>query len=143
MRLNDKLSEDGLFLHDKLVCANPYQSMTTANKVSVVMTEFKRQLTSFRAIHIVPTSLASRVRIIYTGKADKDNKRTNRSKDDMCMALLFGYFFYTQYVSPHHVINKRDSHNMLRIDPQGGTVLEGGAYLPQPSFRGRKRQRNE
>jgi hypothetical protein len=150
MRMNDKLAEDGLFFHDKLVCVNPFSTMSAADRLETTLKEFRRQLVSFRAIHIVPTSLTSRVRIVYSGKADKDNQRSNRTKDDMCMALLFGYFFYTQFVSPHHLIDKRDSHHMLRIDPTGGTVLEGGAQLDaddqqrmHASLTGHKRRRDQ
>lgn len=136
MRLRDKLAEKGLFFHDKLVCVNPYQQGVSAkNKLEMVMKEFQRQLVSFRAIHIVPANLSSRVRMVYSGKADKDNKRSNRSKDDMCMALLFGYFYYTQYASKHNLVGVRDSHSMLRLETMGGTILEGGHESAVPDMR--------
>lgn len=127
MRMRDKLSEDGLFFHETIVCANPYLShMSASERLALTMAEFKRQLLSFRAIHVVPASLTSRIRIIYSGKADKDNKRSRQAKDDMAMALLFGYFNYVQFVSPHQLVSKRDSYSMLRLETAGGTVLEGG-----------------
>lgn len=126
-RMRDKLSEDGLFFNDRIVSVNPYTpNLTAAQRVASVLTEFKRQLVSFRAIHIVPQSLASKVRVLYSGKADKDNKRSNRSKDDLVMALLFGYYYYGQYTSPYNLVNTRDSYNMLKFDAHGGTVVETG-----------------
>jgi hypothetical protein len=125
--MRNKLAEDGLFFHDKLVCVNPYQTnMNAKQKLENVLKEFKRQMFSFRMIHLVPKGLGSRVKIVYTGKADKDNQRTNRTKDDLCMALLIGYFNYTRYTSNHNLVSKRDSYSMLRLEAIGGTVLEGG-----------------
>lgn len=140
MRLRDKLSEDGLFFAEKIVCTTPTHGMTAADRLAMVTKEFKRQLTSFRAIHIVPANLASRVRIIYSGKADKDNKRSNRAKDDMVMALLFGYFYYTQYTSPHALVSKRDSFSMLRMETFGGTRLEGGTEAVANDERTRRKR---
>lgn len=133
-RMRDKLAERGLFFHNKMVCVNPYQpNLTAAQKLEKAVREFKRQLVAFRAIHIVPASLRSRVQLIYSGKADKDNKRSNRAKDDMCMALLFGYYYYTQYISLNNLVNTRDSYNMLRLEAGGGTVLEGGTEYAVPN----------
>lgn len=127
MRLNDKLAEDGLFFHSQITCVNPYQhQMAPGDRVDAIMKEFQRQFYSFRAIHVVPANFGSRVRVYYTGKADKDNKRSNRRKDDLLMALLFGWFNYVQYMSPHNLVSKRDSHSMLRMEAGGGTALEGG-----------------
>lgn len=127
LRLNDKFAEDGLFFHSHVTCANPYQhQIAPSDRLDAIMKEFKRQMFSFRAIHIVPANLSSRVKIIFTGKADKDNKRSNRRKDDLVLALLFGYFYYSQYMSPHNLVSKRDSHSMLRMEAGGGTALEGG-----------------
>lgn len=139
MRMRDKLGEDGLFFADGVICTTPPHGISAADRLAIVMKEFKRQFTSFRAIHIVPASLVSRVRIIYSGKADKDNKRSNRAKDDMMMALLFGYFYYTQYTSPHALVSKRDSYSMLRMETFGGTRLEGGTEAVQPDTRKRAR----
>lgn len=131
--MRNKLAEDGLFFHDKVVCVNPFQTnMSAKQKLEAVMKEFKRQLFSFRMIHLVPKGLGSRVKVVYTGKADKDNQRTNRTKDDLCMALLFGYFNYTRYTSNHNLVNKRDSYSMLRLEMIGGTVLEGGREAAVP-----------
>lgn len=126
MRMRDKLSERGVFFHPNVVCANPYaQNVTDKQRLEATMKEFQRQLVSFRAIHLVPTNLSAPVRMVYSGKADKDNKRSNRSKDDMCMAFLFGFYFSKQYESPRNLVSVRDSHNMLRLELMGGTVLEG------------------
>ena len=126
-RMRNKFSEDGVFFNDKIVSVNPYRTnATNKQRVDAVMTEFKRQLVAFRAIHIVPAALTGQVRVIYSGKADKDNKRSNRSKDDMVMAFLFGYYYYGQYTGPLTLVNKRDSHNMLRFDTLSGTAVETG-----------------
>jgi len=127
MRMRDKLAEDGLFLHETVVCANPYSRHgTQAARIAETMREFKRQMNSFRSIHLVPTSLGHRVRVVYTGKADKDNKRSKSLKDDMCMALILGYFWYTQSSSALPYCIVRRSNNMLRLEPGGGTRVEGG-----------------
>jgi hypothetical protein len=112
----DRLAVDGLFMHDRIVCANRFNvTQTSAERLAGVLREFKRQLTSFRSVHIVPTSLNSQVRVVFTGKADKDNKRSRRLKDDMCMALLFGYFYYLRLHGPHKLVSTRTQHSMLDI----------------------------
>jgi hypothetical protein len=128
MSLDERLAVDGLAFHDKMVCANRFNtSQSSAEKLSKTLREFKRQLLSFRAVHIVPTSLGSRVRVLYTGKADKDGKRSRRLKDDMCMALLFGFFYFTRLHSAHNLVRSRNSTNMLDIDPSFGSRYEVSA----------------
>lgn len=124
LRMSDKLNEDGIFFHEKVVCANPY--LKPDERLEMAMREFKRQAFSFRAIHIVPASITSRVRVLYSGKVGADNKRAAGQKDDMWMAFLFGYFYFTQWMSSLSLVGKRDITSMLRIDPQGGTRFEGG-----------------
>lgn len=126
LRMRDKLSEDGLFFHSKIVCANPYSGATHKDKLAATMTEFRRQFYAFSAYHVVPVHIHSQVRLLYSGKIGKEGKRDKHKKDDMLMALLFGYFNYLQYISPYNLISDRDSYSMLRIDPIGGTVIEGG-----------------
>lgn len=116
LRAREKLAEDGFFLHDTIVSTNPYANKPKSEILADTLREFKRQMSSFRAIYIVPTSLQARVRMVYSGKADKDNKRSNRSKDDMCMALLFGYFYYTQFMAPHALVTSKNSQGMFHID---------------------------
>ena len=129
MRLQDKLAEDGIFLHDKPVCASPCDKVakTPAAKWRKVLEEFHRQLTSFRGVYIVPASYNARVTLVWTGKADKDGKRSNRAKDDLVLALLIGYYYCTQYNSVHNLVNKRTSFTMLRLAQFAGTALEGGS----------------
>jgi len=132
----DRLAVDGLFMHDRLVCANRFVSnQGAAERLSGVLREFKRQLSSFRAVHIVPTSLSSAVRVVYTGKADKDGKRSRRLKDDMCMAMLFGYFYYLRLHGPHKLVSTRNQNSMLDIaritDPRfnGGMQMDAADSL--------------
>lgn len=130
LRMRDKMAEDGIFFHETVTCANPYSNhRTQAQRIAETMREFKRQLRSFRAIHLVPTALGNKVRVVYTGKADKDNKRSKSLRDDMCMALLLGFFWYTQYTAALPLCTVRDSFSMLRGEPGGGTVLEGGERM--------------
>jgi hypothetical protein len=126
LRMRDKLAEDGLFFHSKIVCANPYAgSVTQAAKLAATLSEFKRQFYAFSAYHVVPVHIHSQVRMIYSGKIGKEGKRDKHKKDDMLMAILFGYYNYLQYISPYNLVSERDSHSMLRIDPRGGTAVEG------------------
>ena len=129
MRLQDKLSEDGIFFHDKAVCASPCDKTlkTPAAKWKRVLDEFFRQMTSFRGVYIVPASYNARVTLVWTGKADKDGKRSNRAKDDLVLALLIGYYYCTQYNSKHNLVNKRSPMSMLRMAQFAGTALEGGS----------------
>ncbi len=123
----DRLAVDGLFFHSNIVCAaRQNQQQTRAQVLEKTLNEFKRQLFAFRANHIVPNSLSARVRVIYSGKADKDGKRSRRLKDDMCMALLFGFFYCLRLNGPYKLVNTRDSRSMLEIDPITGAPLEGG-----------------
>jgi hypothetical protein len=98
------------------VCANPYSNLPPAALRAETLTTFQRQMKNFRATYVVPPSLLGRVRLVYSGKGDKDKKRTNRSKDDLAMALLFGYFYYTQYMSPYAIVTTRTAQNMFQID---------------------------
>jgi hypothetical protein len=116
MRAREKLAEDGFFFHDQFVCANPYSNLPPAALRAETLTTFQRQMKNFRATYVVPPSLLGRVRLVYSGKGDKDKKRTNRSKDDLAMALLFGYFYYTQYMSPYAIVTTRNAQNMFQID---------------------------
>lgn len=150
MRLQDKLAEDGIFLHDRPVCASPCdQQSTPAAKWKKVLNQFHQQLTSFRGVYIVPQSYNSRVTLVWTGKADKDGKRSNRAKDDIVLALLIGYYYCTQYNSVHNLVNKRTSFNMLRLAQFAGTALEGGSdenlaeMLRESEPRKRRRKANE
>lgn len=149
MRLQDKFAEDGVFFHDKLVCESKCDNkLSRAEKLKKVMGEFHRQLATFRGIYIIPQSFNSRVSLVWTGKADKDGKRSNRTKDDIVLALLLGYYYCTQYNSVHNLVNKRSSFNMLRLAHFAGTGLEGGdeenvAELLQESEPRKKKRRTE
>jgi hypothetical protein len=99
-RLADKLQDNALCYHEPLVTANPFvTNATQAERVRAARKEFERQLRSFRRIFILPKPLHSIVRVAYTGKADKDNQRTNRLRDDMAMALLFGVYWSGQHMA--------------------------------------------
>ena len=93
-RIKEKLQEDALSYHSPIVTANPFVATgTPQERIVAVRKEFERQLRSFRALHVLNKSLVSIGKIAYTGKADKDGQRTNRLRDDMAMALLFGVFW--------------------------------------------------
>lgn len=116
MRAREQLAQDGFHFHDKFVCANPFSNLPPQALRAETMQTFQRQLTSFRAAYMVPASLMGRVRMVYSGKGGKDNKRTNRAKDDMVMALLFGFYYYTQYISPYAIVTTRSAANMFQTD---------------------------
>jgi len=151
----DRLAGDGLFMHDRLVVANRYNtSQSASERLGATLREFKRQLLAFRAVHIVPTSLNSQVRVIFTGKADKDGKRSRRLKDDMCMAMLFGYFYYLRLHGPHKLVATRNAHSMLEINPETNPTQSAAMRLderdsadeeappmPQATFASGKRKR--
>lgn len=121
MRMREHMAQDGFFFHDNFVCANPYSNLPPATKRAETLQTFRRQLSSFRAAYTVPSSLTGRVRLVYSGKGGKDNKRTNRAKDDLVMALLFGYYYYTQHMSPYPIITLRSHRNMFQVD--GGRAI--------------------
>lgn len=116
MRAREKLAEDGFFFHRDWVAANPYSLLSPEALRAETMQTFQRQLHNFRATYIVPKSVQGRVRLVYTGKGDKDGKRTSGAKDDMAMALLLGYYYFTQYMSPYAVVSTRDSRSMFQIN---------------------------
>lgn len=118
LTMRERLAVDGVFLHNQLVCVGNYdQQKTTAAALESTMREFKRQLFAFRAVHVVPATLTGRVRLVYTGKADKDGKRSSRVKDDMAMAFLFGLFYAVRFQSDRSFVNVRTASNMLQNDP--------------------------
>lgn len=97
-RFGDLLAHDAVSYHAEMVTVNPFQTgVSPADRRAGARREFERQLRSFRRIHLLPKALSSRVSVAFTGKADKDNQRTNRLKDDMCMALLFGVYWSGQH----------------------------------------------
>lgn len=116
MRAREKLAQDGFHFHEHFVSANPYSNLPPAALRAQTMQTFQRQISGFRASYMVPASLLGRVRLVYSGKGGQDNKRTDRAKDDMAMALLFGYYYYTQHMSPYPVVSTRSSRNMFQIE---------------------------
>jgi len=97
-RFGDLLSHGAVRYHDTLVSANPFLTKNKpAEKVTMAKKELERQLRSFRRVSIMPKSLNSRVSVSYSGKVDKDNQRTNRLRDDLCMALIFGVYWSGQH----------------------------------------------
>ena len=95
-RLREKLKERAVSYAPALVSVNRFQqNMSRDEKVADAKRKFERQLCEFRMVFNVPKSVLARVSITYTGKAGKDNERTTRAQDDLCMALLFGFYYYT------------------------------------------------
>jgi hypothetical protein len=95
-RLREKLHERAVAYHHVLVCANPYQqNLSREERVAAVKQKFERQMMQFRMVFNVPQSILSKIGITYTGKAGKDNERVTNAQDDLCMALLFGFYFCT------------------------------------------------
>lgn len=126
--LQERLNVRGVKFHNQLVCANRYNKQTTPEQMlEKTKREFMRQLSAFRAVHSVPTSLGAAVRILYTGKAGPDGRRSSRLKDDMCMALLFGLYYCLRLHAPQRLVTVRNRNNMLINDPQIATQFEGGA----------------
>jgi hypothetical protein len=95
-RLREKLQERAVMYAPTLISVNPFdQSLTDAERVEEVRRKFERQMFEFRMVFNVPKSILSKIGITYTGKAGKDGERTTRAQDDLCMALLFGFYYYT------------------------------------------------
>jgi len=122
-RLQQKLAEDGFFFHKDFVCANPFSKLSKEALRTQTMQTFQRQMRGFRVTYKVSNSVQSYSRPIYSGKCDKDGKRTGRAKDDMCMALLFGYYYFTHHLSPNNLISSRSSRSMLQL--RSGHGMEG------------------
>ena len=96
-----RFAENAVSYHKTLVTANPFASanLTPAERVTAARAEFERQLRSFRKIAIMPKSLLSAIRMAHSGRADKDNHRSSRMRDDLCLAFILGVFW-----SGHHII---------------------------------------
>lgn len=116
-KLREKLRDRAICYHHNLVSANPYDeqasTLSRAERTALVKKKFERQLASFRMVFNVPKSILARIGITYTGKAGKDNERTTRAQDDLCMALLFGFFYYTQLVADVERVFLRNYRNPL------------------------------
>jgi len=99
-RVTDLLAHQAISYHSTLVTANPFlMNMPAADKAANARKEFERQLRSFRRVHLLPRSVNGRRSEAFSGKVDKDNKQTNRLKDDMCMAFLFGVYWSGQHLN--------------------------------------------
>ncbi len=134
LTFSNRLATDGIFVHETLVCANPYDTQTAhSERLASTLEEFKRQLYAFRAVHIVPKSLSARVRVIYSGKVDKDNKRSSNLKDDMCMALLFGHFYALRFFSSLPLVKMRNHLNVLDLDSVLTEISQMNAAMAQLS----------
>ena len=97
-RVDNLFAHEGVSYHGEVVTANPFANGSTRkDAAAAAKKEFERQLRSFRRIHILPKSLNGRVSMTFTGKADKDNKKSRSLKDDMCMAFLFGVYWSGQH----------------------------------------------
>lgn len=103
-RLRELLAVNALWFSDALVSANPFEGdLTREELVRRTRATFERQAYAFRKIWNVPVSLLANVSIIYSGKGDQEKKRTNRARDDLIMAILFGYYYYLElHCDPPH-----------------------------------------
>lgn len=97
--VNKRLAENAICYHSHVVSANPFTAANTPaiERVAKARKEFERQLRSFRRIMVLPKALLSAIRIAHSGRADKDNKRSGRMRDDMTLALALGIHW-----SGHH-----------------------------------------
>jgi len=99
-RLREKLSERAIMYAPSLVSVNRFQTqMTRDEKATDTRRKFERQLAEFRMVFNVPKSVLSKIGVTYTGKAGKDNERTTRAQDDLCMAMLFGFYYVTMLLA--------------------------------------------
>jgi hypothetical protein len=116
-KLREKLRDRAIRYHHSLVSANPFDEQASLlsrdERVALVRRKFERQMASFRMVFNVPKSILAKVGITYTGKAGKDNERTSRLQDDLCMALLFGFHAYTLLMADTEQIFLRDYRNPL------------------------------
>lgn len=92
--VDNLLAQNAISYHEPVVTVNPFLTGKSADEArAAARAEFERQLRSFRRVNLLPKALNSVVRASYSGKVDNDGQRTNRLKDDMCMALLIGVFW--------------------------------------------------
>ena len=98
-RLTEKLAEDAVAYHGKdyVLTGNPFiRGKTRAQIGQKTRNELEKQLRSFRRVVIAPKNIGSDVKILFSGKVDKDNNRTSRLRDDLCLALLLGVYWSGQ-----------------------------------------------
>ena len=97
--VNKRLAENAIVYHGHVVSANPFTAVNTTpgERVARARKEFERQLRSFRRIMVLPKALLSAIRIAHSGRADKDNQRSSRMRDDLTLALMLGVYW-----SGHH-----------------------------------------
>lgn len=99
-RLREIIGQNALWFAANLVSANPYEAQLTRVELARRTREtFERQAYAFRMIFNVPLSLLANVSIVYSGKGDQEKKRTNRARDDLIMALLFGNYYYSELLA--------------------------------------------
>jgi hypothetical protein len=96
-RMREKLQERAVCYAPNLLSANPFETqMSSEELVTDNKRKFERQLAKFQMVFNVPKSILSKIGITYTGKSGKDGERSTREQDDLCMAFLFGFFYYCQ-----------------------------------------------
>jgi hypothetical protein len=99
-RLREKLCERALQYAPEIISVNRFQTQSTREeKARDVRQKFERQLAEFRMVFNVPKSVLSKIGVTYTGKAGKENERTTRAQDDLCMATLFGFYYVTMLLA--------------------------------------------
>lgn len=98
-RFGDLLAhDDAIKYHTPLISANPFiTNRTPEQKAVAARVEFERQLHSLKRIFDLAPSLTGSTRVVVTGKADHEKKRTPRLKDDMAMAALLGVYWAGEF----------------------------------------------
>ena len=119
-RVEEKLAEEAIIYHEPLVCGNPFTNLPRAEGAKRARAEFERQMRSFRRVMTLPKSLSSRVRVAYSGKIGDGNTRTNRLRDDLCMAFLFGVYWSGQFLANRGPFERGYTSRFER--PEGGTA---------------------
>lgn len=140
--MQDRLQVEGVAFHrDWVTVARKNQQLSKEALRANVLREFRRQMVSFKAIHVVPKALFGRIRIKYTGKADRDGKRSSRLKDDLCMAFIIGLFYATKAANMPHLYMVRGMTNAFEYCPETGQQLRERAFTSAADKHQQKRRR--
>lgn len=113
-----KMDEDAIRYHAELVVANPFrrQAGESADTIATsTRNEFERQLSGFRSIDVIPTTLRQTAQRVFTGQADQHGHRSSRMRDDMVMAFMIGIYWGIQHKAK--LLTTRNDMQHLIVNP--------------------------
>jgi len=115
LRLSRKFNEHAVMYHDTVVAANPFTapSMSGRQRLAKVKAEFERQLAMFERVPRTSKNLKTANEVLYSGVANNEGERVSTKREDLAMAMAFGYYWATQY--DEHLVAARSARDRFLL----------------------------